>query len=165
MAIIILVIKLEKIRNKFILLTVVFFLLLSLFSCKNKDDGLRLRIIANSDSLVDQEEKEYVKSIVKKIFEEDIDITINELKVKLEMDTKDKINHTLKIEYKIESFPAKAYKNKFIPSGNYPTILITIGEGEGKNFWTLLYPDFFNISFDDNNEIEYRSYIYDEIIS
>ena len=72
--------------------------------------------------------------------------------------------HNIKVEYTIESFPAKSYKGKFIPSGNYPTILVTIGEGNGNNFWTLLYPDFFNISFDDNNEVEYRSYIYDKIV-
>lgn len=62
----------------------------------------------------------------------------------------------------METFPAKSYNGEFIPSGTYYTLLITIGKGNGNNFWTLLYPEYFNISFEDNNEIEYRSYIYDK---
>ena len=56
---------------------------------------------------------------------------------------------------------AKAYEEKIIQAGYYDTILITIDEGKGKNFWTLLYPEFFDISFDGENEIEYHSYFYD----
>ena len=74
-----------------------------------------------------------------------IDYNTLELDILSRVDSR--LKHNIKVEYKIESFPAKSYKGKFIPSGNYPTILITIGEGLGKNFWTMLYPDFFNISF------------------
>ena len=42
---------------------------------------------------------------------------------------------------------------KVIPSGIYDTLLITIGEGEGSNYWSLLYPEFFGITFEDIDSI------------
>lgn len=156
----------EKFRNKRICLIILVFYLIMITGCTMKDDSIRLRILANSDSEVDQLEKEYVKNIVKSIYEKDPLIDFNRLKDKLYEQIKNdrNISHMISIEYKTETFPAKSYNGKFYPSGNYQTILITIGEGRGKNFWTLLYPDFFNINFDDDNEIEYHSYIYDKLI-
>ena len=48
-----------------------------------------------------------------------------------------------------------------IPSGNYETLLIEIGNAKGNNFWTLLYPEYYGFEFEETNEIEYRSYFYD----
>jgi hypothetical protein len=49
-------------------------------------------------------------------------------------------------------------KNKIIPSGSYQTLVITLGNGEGSNWWSLLYPEYFNLTYDDFKEIEYKSY-------
>lgn len=37
-------------------------------------------------------------------------------------------------------FPTKAYGDMIFPSGNYEALKIVIGEGEGKNWWCVLYP-------------------------
>ena len=70
-------------------------------------------------------------------------------------------NNDIKVTHEKVKYEAKAYEEKIIQAGYYDTILITIDEGKGKNFWTLLYPEFFDISFDGENEIEYHSYFYD----
>ena len=48
-----------------------------------------------------------------------------------------------------------------MPSGKYMTLLFIIGKGEGKNWWSILYPEFYGINYEDSDEIEYRSFIYD----
>lgn len=146
----------------FVILLVIILNLAS--SCTTKNQNLRLRIIANSNSTVDQENKLIVKSKVKQIIEEfktyNYHIIENKLKEQLPF-----LSKMIKVELKNELFPAKSYEDTFLPSGYYETIVITIGEGKGKNFWTLLYPDFFNISFEDDHEIEYRSYLYDKFLN
>ena len=65
------------------------------------------------------------------------------------------------IEYKNVAFPAKVLNGKLIPSGTYKTLLITIGSGQGNNWWSVLYPEFFGINYEDSDEIEYKSFIYE----
>ncbi len=131
--------------------------------CTTKNDSLRLRIIANSNSEIDQANKIEVKEIVRDIFLENPNLCYKDLEKALKQKITKDYKNTIKVEYRNELFPAKSYQDEFIPSGSYPTIVVTIGEGKGKNFWTILYPDFFKISFDDDNEIEYRSYFFDKI--
>ena len=61
------------------------------------------------------------------------------------------------------SFPAKSVNNSIIPSGLYPTVVITLGNGKGHNWWSVLYPEYFGLTYGDFDEIEYRSYIYDKL--
>ena len=79
--------------------------------------------------------------------------------LKNELDKKIKINY--KVELKETVFPAKVLKNEIIPSGKYMTLLITIGQGEGDNWWSVLYPEFYGVNYEDSSEVEYRSFIYD----
>lgn len=152
-----------KFRNSLFILIISFIIIIVCNGCASNKDTLRLRILANSNSEIDQANKLEVKEVVKLIYEENPNIGIQELEQMIKERINKDYKQTIKVEYRNESFPAKSYNQEFIPSGTYPTIVITIGEGKGKNFWTLLYPDFFNISFEDDNEIEYRSYFYDHL--
>lgn len=154
----------EKNRKK---LTIVLLLILlfSLNGCTTKNDSVRLRIVANSNSELDQTNKYKVKEVVKIALNNNMNISCDELLQEIKKEIKEDFVNTITVKYTMETFPSKSYQGEFIPSGTYYTLLITIGEGKGKNFWTLLYPDYFNISFEDDNEIEYRSYIYDMITS
>ena len=58
-------------------------------------------------------------------------------------------------------YPAKVLDGKMVPSGSYPTLLITIGTGSGSNWWSILYPEFFGVSYESSSEVEYRSYFYE----
>ena len=64
--------------------------------------------------------------------------------------------------YTQDTYPAKSFDGKFMASGTYPTLLILIDDGLGSNWWSVLYPEFFNVSYEASSEIEYRSYIIDK---
>lgn len=123
----------------------------------------RIRIIANSNTFIDQEEKEKLRDALLEIFyyENTIDIKNNIYEINKLLKEKVKLSHDFTIEYKKASFPAKVLNNRFIPSGTYKTLLITIGEGKGDNWWSVLYPEFFGINYDDSDEIKYKSFIYE----
>ena len=143
------------------LLTIIYVLLMSCTEINTND--IRLRIIANSNSDNDQIVKNNVKEYLKNYLK-DKDINNLDLK-KLESLLNENFQDRIKVERKFVMYEAKSYNNKIVQSGKYDTILITIEEGLGKNFWTLLYPEYFNVSFEDDNEIEYRSYLYDIIFN
>ena len=123
----------------------------------------RIRIIANSNTSIDQEEKEKLRDALLEIFyyENTIDIKNNIYEINKLLKEKVKLSHDFNVEYKKVSFPAKVLNNRFIPSGTYKTLLITIGEGKGDNWWSVLYPEFFGINYDDSDEIKYKSFIYE----
>lgn len=150
--------------KKKILILVITIIYLILISCCNYDsNNVRLRIIANSNNEYDQKVKNDIKDYLK-IYLKDYDILNIDLK-KLEEKLNNEFEPKIKVERRYVNYEAKSYNNKLVQAGTYDTILITIGEGKGKNFWTLLYPDYFNISFEEDNEVEYRSYLYDIIFN
>lgn len=125
----------------------------------SSEEDLRLRIIANSDSAIDQENKIIVKNAIKEILGDLDALEVSEIEKRLSEKIGEQINDEITVEITKSYYPAKTYEEKFIPAGRYQTLLITIGEGKGSNFWTLLYPEYFDITFEEQNEIEYRSYI------
>lgn len=155
--------------NKLFINYIIVLLIIFAYGCgkitksNNLDNELRLRIIANSNSDIDQNRKMIVKNTIIEIFNECYNINEKELLINL----KNKINEdwveSISVKLTNVYYEAKSYDGRFIPAGYYKTLLIMIGEGKGKNFWTILYPEFFNVTFEDKNEIEYRSYFYDII--
>ena len=101
-------------------------------------------------STINQEQELYVGQFA---------VVTENAEVKELLDKKIKSNY--KIELKETIFPAKTLKGKIMPAGKYMTLLITIGEGNGDNWWSILYPEFYGINYDDAGEVEYRSFIYD----
>lgn len=118
------------------------------------EESIRLRILANSDSLEDQ----WIK---RKLRDEIIEImagwaeqpaTIDEARVMIEQrlpQFRERIDDTLRqygyrYDYEIEVgqvyFPAKMYGNEVYPAGEYEAMRITLGEGYGKNWWCVLFP-------------------------
>ena len=155
--------------NKWFINYIIVLLIIFAYGCgkntmnNNLDNELRLRIIANSNSDIDQNRKMIVKNTIIEIFNECYNINEKDLLINL----KNKINEdwveSISVQLTSVYYEAKSYDGRFIPAGYYKTLLIMIGEGKGKNFWTILYPEFFNVTFEDKNEIEYRSYFYDII--
>ncbi len=39
-----------------------------------------------------------------------------------------------------EEFPLRTYGRRIYPAGNYTALTVTIGEGDGENWWCLLFP-------------------------
>lgn len=151
--------------KKIFLLISLLLVLFSITSCNNNEDKMRLRIIASSNQEEDLKDKTLIKNTIKELFEEGIisyeSLNVDNLKYHLSKKLDWNLYKKLKIEKCKSYYPAKAYKNEIIPAGDFETLLITIDKGEGHNFWTLLYPEYFGYEFEENNEIEYRSYFYD----
>lgn len=63
-----------------------------------------------------------------------------------------------KINYGNNYFPEKVYKNVVYKAGNYESVVITLGEGQGKNFWCVLFPPLCLVD-EDTQDVEYKSLI------
>ena len=121
----------------------------------------RIRIKASDNSLSSIEFKEQIKEEVLILLSKTNNQNINFLVEYLSSSLKEKYQN-ITVSYTNDTYPAKSLNGEFIPSGTYPTLLIKIGEGLGSNWWSLLYPEFFNVSYDESDEIEYRSYVWDK---
>ncbi|WP_369419614.1 stage II sporulation protein R [Lentibacillus daqui] len=119
------------------------------------DDAIRLRILANSDGDGDQKVKQTVRDAVNKSIAgwveniADIDEARKVIQGKLP-EIEQIVENVLEAEnasqsFQVEygenvSFPAKLYGNYLYPAGEYEAVLITLGEGEGSNWWCVLFP-------------------------
>jgi stage II sporulation protein R len=131
------------------------------------DDFIRFHVIANSDTLEDQNLKLKVRDELLELINEKIVI---ETMAKAEPDncsavlnidrTKEFINSNLaelelaaggiisdsgyrypvKAELGVDYIPKKTYGNITFPAGCYNALKITIGEGKGENWWCVLFP-------------------------
>ena len=153
------------------------------FSMKDKilipKEAIRIRVIANSNEEYDQEIKNDVKDIVEDeiyyLLKDTIDIDKARTLINNDMpilDSKVKEFLTLKnydlgynINYGYNYFPAKKYKGIEYAEGMYESVVVTLGEGKGDNWWCVMFPPFCLIEAHDNNttDIEYRWLIKDLI--
>jgi len=119
------------------------------------NEAIRLRILANSDHEKDQEMKRKVRDAINAEITAWVeDLTSVEAARRLiesRMPDIQKIaenvvrdnGSTDKVEAaydkKVE-FPTKLYGEFLYPAGEYEAILVTIGEGQGANWWCVLFP-------------------------
>lgn len=50
------------------------------------------------------------------------------------------VSYRATVEITTEFFPIKQYGSLLLPPGEYQALRIVLGEGEGKNWWCMLYP-------------------------
>lgn len=128
-------------------------------------ETIRFRIIANSNSVEDQKlKKEIVKDISNDLIKRNIKTISQERKYllnkipKFEEKIKEKTNN-YDINYGNNYFPEKKYNGKTYKAGNYESLVITLGDGNGKNFWCILFPPLCMIDEKEQEKIEYKSVI------
>lgn len=49
-------------------------------------------------------------------------------------------NHKVTVTLKKETFEYREYDGFFLPAGEYDSLLVTIGSGEGDNWWCVVFP-------------------------
>lgn len=153
-----------------------------LILCLNKEEKIimpkeiiRFRVIANSNKEKDQKvKKAVVNSLnkdIKKLEFTPKDIESSRKAIKESLPTfKEKINTTLKelnaeekytINYGMNYFPEKEYKGVVYEEGEYESVVITLGDGLGENFWCILFPPLclLEVEDEDKTDIEYTSFI------
>ena len=78
----------------------------------------------------------------------------------LENEMKDK-EYSYTIDYGMHTFPEKTYKGITYEAGEYESLLVTLGEGSGDNWWCVLFPPLCVMEAEETNtsKIEYKSFI------
>ena len=136
-------------------------------------DALRIRVIANSDGDYDQQVKEIVKDNIQyKMYEllkntkgvEEARRIINNNLTYIDEEvrlTLMKLNYELgyDINFGLNYFPSKEYKGITYEEGYYESLVITLGEGKGENWWCVLFPPLCLIEANENDEVEYTSFV------
>ena len=56
-------------------------------------------------------------------------------------------------------FPTKVYGNFIYPAGEYEAVLITIGEGEGANWWCVLFPPMCFLDFSSGTAVRKEEHV------
>ncbi len=49
-------------------------------------------------------------------------------------------NHTVSVNLTRETFEYREYDGFFLPEGEYDSLIVTIGSGEGQNWWCVVFP-------------------------
>ncbi len=138
-------------------------------------EAIRLRVVANSNNELDQKVKfEVTKEIqnniyellkdtkgveeARKIINDNIDYLDDNVKKILE---KEKYPLSYEIKYGLNFFPEKEYKGVTYREGYYESLLITLGEGEGNNWWCVLFPPLCLMEAEETeeDEVEYKFFI------
>lgn len=118
------------------------------------DQMLRLHVVANSDSTLDQSVKLKVRDAVLEVAESMISTAESAKEAKEILSANQNIlaeraNQTLMEEnislsatvtVQRELFPLREYDTFSLPGGYYDAVRVVIGEGQGHNWWCVVYP-------------------------
>lgn len=130
------------------------------------DEAIRLRILANSNSEVDQQQKLHVRDRVNYFIANEVRYSTSKAEVRQIIEAKLPeiqaiIGETIQsddftVTYsETVPFPEKTYGEHVYPAGTYEALLITIGEGAGDNWWCVLFPPLCFVEFTaDEDEVE-----------
>ena len=140
---------------------------------KIPDDAIRLRVVANSNSSYDQSIKMDVKNLLeikmydllkdikgsnnaKEVISNNLINVENNIKELLENKNYDK---SFKINFGKNYLPKTEYRNVVYEEGYYDSLLVTLGEGKGDNWWCVLFPPLCLLEAKENDKVEYKFFI------
>ena len=121
---------------------------------QNQYEGIvRLHVLANSDTVEDQALKLKVRDAVIEYMEKQDDLNsageareylsenLNRLeKIAEGVIASEGYDDSARADLGVRYIPEKAYGGITFPAGNYEALNITIGRGEGENWWCVLFP-------------------------
>ncbi len=137
------------------------------------NDAIRIRIIPNSNSEFDQSVKLSVKdkleetmydllkdakdsSEARQIVKDNLGVVRSDVEDVLK---KRDYNLGYDVKYGENYFPSKEYKGVKYDEGYYESLLVTLGKGEGDNWWCVLFPPLCLIEGEENTDVQYKSLI------
>ena len=137
------------------------------------NEAIRMRVIPNSNGVNDQAIKEKVSEDLKykiasilentkgvgdarEIIEKNLTEIDKSIKTLLKKENY-KLGYNINFGYNY--FPEKEFKGIIYDEGMYESVVVTIGEGKGDNWWCVLFPPFCLIEAEESTDIEYKWYI------
>ena len=160
-------------KLKTIILIIIAGIILILINNKKENiiipkESIRIRIISNSNNEFDVKEKAQVKKNVEKelysllknvkSIEEAKDIINNSLeKLNIIIDNTTNLEHNINFGYNY--FPKKIYKGVKYKEGMYESLVVTLGNGEGNNWWCVLFPPICMIEAEESTDVEYTTMV------
>ena len=137
-------------------------------------EEIRFRVIANSNKEEDQTLKKKVvnnlNSEIRKLTFLDTSLEKSRTNIKntipefseivKETLEKNQSKETFTIDYGMNYFPEKEYKGIVYEEGEYESLVITLGNGLGENFWCVLFPPLCLLDSEEEVEdVEYTSFV------
>lgn len=137
-------------------------------------EAIRFRVIANSNSEEDQSVKKKVvnnlNKEIRKLTTLNTSLQSSRKNIKQELPSFSKVveetlqeqqpNQTFTIDYGMNYFPEKEYKGIVYEEGEYESLIITLGNGLGDNFWCVLFPPLCLLDTEETPEdVEYTSFV------
>lgn len=137
--------------------------------------AIRVRVIANSNSIDDQSMKMKVKAMIEKnispllvgvdnvedartIIRDNLDILESDIEAFFTNEDYDK---DFVINFGDNYFPEKDYRGVHYDEGEYESLVVTIGEGVGDNWWCVLFPPLCLLEADESDvdDTEYQFFV------
>ena len=133
-----------------------------------RNDVLRLHVLANSDTVEDQDLKLKVRDAVleegKDIFGGEIKVENAEEKISTEksrlVNDAENVVKQYGVDYDVdvfvtdEYFDTRSYGDITLPAGNYTAVKVTIGESAGHNWWCVMFPPMCLPAAEDKTDID-----------
>ena len=118
------------------------------------EDTVRLHILANSDSEADQSLKLEIRDKILEKYgvllsgchsKEEAEAVANTITEDIKRDCETWIKecgytYGATVEVGTEWYETRVYENFTLPSGYYTSVRVLLGEGEGQNWWCVMFP-------------------------
>lgn len=137
------------------------------------DEAIRIRVIANSNSEYDQEIKTKVKETVeydmynmlknttdleeaRSIIKNNLNNVENNIYTLLQ---NEKYTLPFSVNFGLNYFPKKEFKGITYNDGYYESVVVTLGNGLGDNWWCVLFPPLCMIEVEESTDVEYTTVV------
>ncbi len=134
------------------------------------EDSIRLRILANSNSPADQLVKRNIRDAINEqmmMWVQDIDSLedartltesrLPELEAIVDSELEDAgIDEAFEVSFEEVNFPTKLYGNYLYPAGEYEAVLVSLGDGQGDNWWCVLFPPLCFLDFANGDAVAHE---------
>ncbi|PPA69630.1 stage II sporulation protein R [Jeotgalibacillus proteolyticus] len=121
------------------------------------DLDIRFRVLAHSDEVQDQEIKESIYTLVQgqilqtlsgdRLWNRDelsdqLESKVGEWEELVQQEILDQgFSYSATVRFEKHLFPEKITEEGISPEGIFDTVLVTLGEGKGKNWWCSIFPE------------------------
>ena len=132
---------------------------------QNWESMLRLHVVAESDSEADQAMKLQVRDAVLRLLSAELQsVSSQEAAKQVIRRRMDEIIDTAEQTCDLpvtatlcrEEFPSIAYNGTIVPKGEYLALRIVIGQGQGRNWWCVLFPPlcYADVRYDETVQVD-----------